>query len=232
LLWDEPYGEHAAQETWQALQNCLGQVESIARYEAKGIRYLMEALIETGLGMQRAGNPRQIGGSEHQIAYFWEINQLKNNRPVLIHGARVGVAACLAAGYYATFRRITSEEAKKTLHKMPLSLFAPQIETIETVYGPLAEKVKEDQKLFLEMDEVSYKQLKRRVFEGWSQIQSVASAVPGPRQMAAWLSQVGAPSEASEADLEANEVEQALKYAHLLRGRFTVLTLAHLFGMA
>ena len=39
-------------------------------------------------------------------------------------------------------------------------------------------------------------------------------------------------AEAAEAGLEDAEVEQALKNAHLLRDRFTILKLAHLFGMA
>jgi glycerol-1-phosphate dehydrogenase [NAD(P)+] len=232
MLWNEPYSEHAAQETWLALQNCIGQIESIARYEAKGIRYLTEALIEAGFGMQRAGNPHPAGGSEHQIAYFWEINRLRNHRPPLLHGERVGIASCLSAGYYATLRRISADEAKKTLHKMPLSLFVPQAETIEAVFGPLAKQVKDDQEGFLEMDEPAYKQLKRLVLDHWTQIQSIAATVPGPRQMSAWLQQVGAPAEAAEAEIEAEEVSQALQYAYLLRGRFTILTLAHLFGMA
>ena len=39
-------------------------------------------------------------------------------------------------------------------------------------------------------------------------------------------------TEAAEAGLEVAEVDQALKNAHLLCGRFTILKLAHLFGMA
>ncbi len=232
LLWDESYDEHAAQETWLALQNCLGQIESIALYEPKGIRYLTQSLIEAGWGMQRAGNPSPAGGSEHQMAYYWEINRLRQQKTILIHGARVAIGTCLSAGYYATLRRITLAEAKKTLHKMPLALFIPQIKEIEAVYGPLAARVKEDQELFLEMDETAFKQLKKRVLDAWPQIQSIAASVPGPQQMAAWLQQVGAPTTAEEAALEPEEVQQALKYAHLLRGRFTILKLAHLFGMA
>lgn len=232
LICDEPYLEHAAQETWLALQNCLGQVDAIARYEPKGIRYLIEALIQAGFGMQRAGNPHPAGGSEHQLAYFWEINRLRSGKPTLLHGERVGLGVCLSAGYFAAIRRISLEDAKKTLHKTRLSFFAPTEEVIDEIFGPLAVNIKDDQKAFLEMDEVEFKQLKHRVLKSWPQIQSVAASVPGPRQISAWLHQVGAPGDPQDASLETTEVDQALKYSHLLRSRFTVLKLAHLLGIA
>ena len=232
LLWNEPYDEHTAQETWLALQNCLGQVDSIALLEPKGVRYLMEALVQAGFAMQRAGSSRPSGGSEHILAYYWEMMRLRNRQPTLLHGSRVAVGSSLACGYYATLRRMTYEDAKKYLNKTKPGFFVPQPEAIQGHFGPLAARVLEDQEDFLAMDEAGFKQLKKRVLENWTQIQSIAATVPAPRQLAALLNQVGAPAEAAEAGLEALEVEAALKNAHLLRDRFTMLKLAHLFGMA
>jgi len=232
LLWDEPYDEHAAQETWLALQNCLGQVESISVLNPRGIRYLMEALLQSGLAMQRAGSSRPASGSEHHLAHYWEMMRLKQGIPPLLHGARVSVGLYLSAGYYATLRRMTLADARQYLKKTKPVFFVPQAETIQAAFGPLSDRVLEDQENFMAMDEAAFKRLGKRVLDSWPQIQSIAATVPAPRQMITWLHQVGAPAEAAEAGLEVAEVDQALKNAHLLCGRFTILKLAHLFGMA
>ena len=127
---------------------------------------------------------------------------------------------------------MTFEEAKKYLNKTKPVFFVPEAETIKLHYGPLAARVMEDQEDFMAMDELGFKQLKKLVLENWSQIQAIAATVPTPRQVTTWLNQVGAPAEAAEAGLEVMEVEQSLKNAHLLRDRFTMLKLAHLFGIA
>jgi glycerol-1-phosphate dehydrogenase [NAD(P)+] len=232
LLWDEPYDEHAAQETWLALQNCLGQVENIAVLNPRGIRYLMEALVQAGFATQRAGSSRPAGGSEHHLAHYWEMMRLRAGLSPLLHGARVGVGTYLSTGYYAVLRRMTLEDAKKYLNKTKPVFFVPQADAIQAVFGPLADRVLEDQEDFMAIDEAAFKKLKKRVLDAWPQIQNIAATVPAPRQIVTWLHEVGAPAEASELELGPEEVDQALKNAHLLRGRFSMLKLAHLFGMA
>jgi glycerol-1-phosphate dehydrogenase [NAD(P)+] len=232
LLWDEPYDEHSAQETWLALQNCLGQAENIAVLNPRGIRYLMEALIQSGFAMQRAGSSRPAGGSEHHLAHYWEMMRLRSGLPTLLHGERVGVGVYLSSGYYATLRRMSFEDAKRYLNKTKPIFFVPQAEVIQTAFGPLADRVLEDQENFMAIDELTFKTLSKRVLDAWPQIQTIAATVPPPRQIITWLHQVGASAEAGEAGLEDAEVEQALKNAHMLCDRFTMLKLAHLFGMA
>ena len=232
LLWDEPYDEHAAQETWLALQNCLGQVDNIAVLNPRGIRYLIEALIQSGFAMQRAESSRPAAGSEHILAHYWEMMRLRAGLPGLLDGTRVGVGLYLSSGYYATLRHMTVEDAKKYLNKTKPVFFVPQVETIQAAFGPLADRVLEDQEDFMAIDEAAFKQFSKRVLDAWPQIQTIAATVPAPRQVITWLHQVGAAAEAAEAGLEDAEVEQALKNAHLLRDRFTILKLAHLFGMA
>jgi glycerol-1-phosphate dehydrogenase [NAD(P)+] len=207
-------------------------MENIAVLNPRGIRYLVEALIQSGFAMQRAASSRPSAGSEHHLAHYWEMMRLRAGLPTLLHGARVGVGLYLAAGYYATLRRMTLEDAKKYLNKTKPVFFVPQAETIQAAFGPLADRVLEDQEVFMAMDEAAFKQLGKKVIEGWPQIQSIAATVPAPRQMITWLHEVGAPAEAAEAGLEEAEVDQALKNAHLLCDRFTMLKLAHLFGMA
>jgi len=69
------------------------------------------------------------------------------------------VGTYLAAGYYATLRRMTYAEAKKYLNKTKSVFFVPQAEAIKTAFGPLADRVLEDQETFMAMDEVAFKNL-------------------------------------------------------------------------
>lgn len=231
IIWDEPYDEEAARETRLALESCMEHIEEISLLEHTGIENLIKALIQSGFSMQKAGSSRPAGGSEHHLAHYWEIKRLRNHQDTALHGERVAVGTYLSAGYYAAIRRMSLTDAKKYFNKTKAIFFSPQDETIEAVFGGLAERVKTDQQDFF-MDEEVFASLKKRVLDNWTDIQAVCATVPSPPQIEAWLTKAGTPAQASAIGITPEEVKQALMNAHLLRGRFTMLKLAHLFGMA
>ena len=97
LVWDEPYGERIAQRTRNAVQGCVNRVEEIGIASEDGVRSLMEGLIESGFCMMEAGYSRPAAGAEHYLSHFCETKLLRENRPAILHGTKVGVACIMSA---------------------------------------------------------------------------------------------------------------------------------------
>lgn len=231
LLWDEPYDERIAQRAQTAVRNCAGQAEAIGRASDEGVRALMEGLIESGLCMLEAGSSRPASGMEHHLSHYWEMKLLWEGRPAILHGAKVGVATMMAAGYYRKIRQMTRQQAIELLNTSTLPNREEDIRRIRSVHGPIADRVIAAQAPFLDMSEQAYEQLKQKIIDGWPDIQQIAATVPAPQELAGWLRTAGGPTDAKTLGLNDQEVANAVAHSHFLRNRFTVAKLSRILGI-
>ncbi|MCL6458770.1 MAG: sn-glycerol-1-phosphate dehydrogenase, partial [Gorillibacterium sp.] len=87
----EPFCPLAYELTWEALEDCVRHTSEIAVASPEGIRLLMEALVVSGLSMQLVDHSRPASGAEHHLSHMWEMALLREGRPQILHGAKVGV---------------------------------------------------------------------------------------------------------------------------------------------
>jgi glycerol-1-phosphate dehydrogenase [NAD(P)+] len=231
LLWDEPYDEEIAQRMLRALQTCVDGAAEIAQASEAGITRLMEGLFETGLCMLDFGQTRPASGSEHHLSHFWEMKLLQENRPALLHGAKVGLGTVFAAGRYEIVRSLSREEIVRQLANVSIPDRETEIACIRQFYGPLANQVIAVQHPFLEMTVADFEALKRRVIDKWDEVLEIAATVPPAQEIAGLLTQVGGPTTPQQLGLSAEETQAALNHAHYLRARFTVAKFGHLMGL-
>ena len=231
ILWDEPYDEAIDQRARRALNSCMANAEQIGRAGEAGICSQMEGLIETGLCMVEAGNSRPAGGSEHHLSHYWEMTLLKEGRPAILHGAKVGVATTLVARRYEKIRHMTRDEVSVRLAATPLPDREREIALLQNVFGAVAGQSILEQAPFLDMTAESFGQLKAKIVERWQDIQAIAATVPAPADLVELLRTVGGPADTRALGLNENEVAMAEKYAHYLRNRFTVMKLAYILGL-
>jgi glycerol-1-phosphate dehydrogenase [NAD(P)+] len=191
----------------------------------------MEGLIETGLCMVEAGNSRPAGGSEHHMSHYWEMTLLKEGRPAILHGAKVGVATTLVARRYEKIRHMTRDEVSVRLAATPLPDREREITLLQNVFGAVADQSILEQAPFLNMTAEDFAQLKAKIVERWEDIQAIAATVPAPVDLVELLRKVGGPADTGGLGLIEAEVATAEKYAHYLRNRFTVMKLAHILGI-
>ena len=232
LLWDGPYDAAVAQRTRAALQHCVDHAAEIGQASAAGIRALMEGLIESGLCMTTAGHSRPASGAEHLLAHYWEMLLLREGRPAILHGAKVGVGAVLIAGYYAQLRKFTPAEALARLQATPWPDPEAEMERLRMEYGELARAIIDEQRRFLALTASSRDRLIEKIVGHWPEIQAIAATVPAPDTLRAWLAQVGGPADPADLGLSDDEGGAALAFAHYLRDRFTVYKLSRMLGMA
>lgn len=231
LLWDEPYDESIARRTLTAVDLCVANAPAIGQGDQAAIRVLMEALIESGFCMLDFGTSRPASGAEHHYSHYWEMKLLQEGRPAILHGAKVGVATALVAGYYDQFRRMSRQDVVDRLEASTLPPRAAEVERIREAYGALADDIVKVQAKFLNLTDADYDQIKHRIVENWDEIQAIAAQVPPADQIAALLRTAGGPSTTAELGLSADEEAQAIAYGHYLRDRFTSRKLARVLGL-
>jgi glycerol-1-phosphate dehydrogenase [NAD(P)+] len=231
LLWDEPYSEQVAERAWRALQECVRHTGGIGAAEPEAVRSLMAGLAKSGLCMLEAGNSRPAAGAEHYLSHYWELKLLREGRPAILHGAKVGVACILIAEQYEQVRQFTREQAIERLKGVPLPERGQEVAHIRAGYGPIADQVITGQAPFLDLSEHAYEQLKQKIIAHWADIQEIAMTVPPTQELIYMLRLAGGPTDTRGLGLGDEEVAQGLEYAHYFRNRFSVTKLKRMLGL-
>jgi glycerol-1-phosphate dehydrogenase [NAD(P)+] len=231
LLWHETRDEAISHRVRQALERCVDRVAEIGQASPAGIQALMDGLIESGLCMLDANNSRPASGTEHQISHHLEMKLLWNHKPAVLHGAKVGAASIVAAEYYQRLRQLSRAELVLQLARARKPARDQYIRDIEQAYPGIEAIVLGEQEAFISLSDTDYAQLKQQLVDNWSAIQAIAATVPTPQQMATWLQQAGGESHLSALGFSEADIQEAVEYSHLLRNRFNVNKLWHLFGL-
>jgi glycerol-1-phosphate dehydrogenase [NAD(P)+] len=222
ILWDEPFDLPIFERTRQAALRCARQAAEIGQANEAGVRVLMENLIESGFCMLDFGNSSPASGAEHHLSHFWELKLLEEGRPAVLHGAKVGVASVITAGWYQALRALAKPEAERRLAAARLPDPQTAVAGLQKHYGPAAEEMVAEQREFIFMDAGEQERLKQRILDRWDLLQEIAAAVPEPAHLVEWLRLAGAPVTGRELGLGAAEIRSAQDYSHYLRKRFTI----------
>lgn len=231
LLWDEPFDTQICRRVQIALQNCVDHAEAIGQASTEGLQALLDGLIESGFCMLDFNGSRPASGAEHQISHHLEMKLIEQQRPAVLHGAKVGASTIIMAGLYDKLRRIGREELLERLAGVQLTPADDHRQAIRAAYPAIADKVMAEQAKFLAMTGPDFDKLKAKIADDWAEIQEIAAAVPTPDQLTAWLTQVGGATTLQSLGFSDAEVTQAVKNAHYLRDRFNVDKLGHVIGV-
>lgn len=230
LLWNEPYDEAIAQRTLDAVQICVDNVDAIGHGAPEGISRLLDALLESGYCMLDFGESRPASGAEHHTSHYWEMKLLREGRPAILHGAKVGVATVMVAELYDRVRALSREEVSDLLEAATWPARAEEVARIGAAYDDLAAGIIADHKAFLDITPAQVDALKRRILENWDEIQAIAAQVPPAATVADLLQRAGGPTTAAELGFDAAERDLGFDNGHYLRNRFTMRKLVRVLG--
>ncbi len=231
LLWGEAYDPEIAEHTWEALQLCIAQADTLCDRDQESIRLLMQGLIESGLSMMRMGTSNPASGAEHHISHFLEMRTIQVNGPHLMHGDTVALGSIPAAMMYARFRAMSKDEAAAILSQATLPKPEDEIRAIQAAYGPLADDTIKQVHNQIYMGEERFEQLKRDILANWDTLQQYADRVAQPEQITGWLEKVCGPTSPDQIGIGKAEMDEAIQNAHYLRERFTITKLFHYMGI-
>jgi glycerol-1-phosphate dehydrogenase [NAD(P)+] len=228
LLWHERYDQQIADEVAQLLHACVENREEIGQVEAGGVTTLMHALIASGNAMLAFGSSHPASGSEHHLSHYLELKLLRDGKPAVLHGAKVGLCMLTIAGLYEQLRRISKAEATRLLEKTRLPDVQQEIETIRLAYPQSADAVIAGQQSFLEISPADFAALKQAVVTSWDEIQQIAASVPPVDELHSLLQLAGCATTPQALGLTPEDIQEALRYGHYLRPRFTICKLMKL----
>jgi glycerol-1-phosphate dehydrogenase [NAD(P)+] len=231
LVWNGTFNPGIAARVRKTLNACIHAVVEIGQASQDGIRELMFSLFDSGMCMLDFGNSRPAAGAEHYMSHYMEMKLIREGRPAVLHGAKVGLFTIYAAELYARLRALDRDTAAARLKATPQPERSADIERIHAVYGPIADKLVIEQAPFLNMSSNTYARLQQQIIERWDQIQSVAAEVPTPQRLIDMLRQSGGATTPAELGLSDEEVEQAILNSHLFRNRFTICKLGRMLRL-
>ncbi|SDZ23526.1 glycerol-1-phosphate dehydrogenase [NAD(P)+] [Evansella caseinilytica] len=223
LAAGEPYCPLAAEITEEALTFCIDNVDNIAAGDETGIQLLMEALINSGIAMLLIGHSHPASGGEHHVSHYWEMDFLRNNKPQVLHGAKVGVACGLIADLYK--KKVRPSIAGDGELENMVSLLQPtgKAEAAGHEQGDGGAKSAVDNNGEAGNDERIAASLNAIAVDRAS-ILDIIDRIPDGDTIRGWLEKVGGETEPEQLGIEAEVVAAALTEAHHIRSnRFTFL---------
>ena len=231
LLWNEPYDPVIAERTRRALELCVKNTTEIRDATPAGIEIILNGLVESGICMRLNGNSRPASGSEHHLSHYWEMKLLQENRPSVLHGAKVGIGTIHIARQYEVIRHLNRIQAEQYLEGATLLDPKSELHQIRRVFGPISTDIEREQQRYLEMTPDEFSSLKIEIAAHWNSIIEIAESVPTAAEIHTLLEQVNAPTNVTMLGLQAEEGAEALQNGHYLRGQFTVTKLGRVLGL-
>ena len=227
----DPYDPNLAGRVSKRLEQSVKLIDHLEDAWEQNIYALTDALLDVGLCMLEMGNSRPASGSEHSCSHYWEMKLLREGRPAIYHGTKVGIASMLMAERYEWIKKIDIDEVNTRLASTPMPILEDEISTIRKVYGSIADDIIRSQKIYLEMTPEEYHKVQERISSHWPDIHALARSVPSPEEMGRLLHKAGLPVEPEEINLTKEDVKEALYYGHYLRNPFTIIKLLRMLGI-
>ncbi len=231
LVWEEPYDDAIAERTLDTVRQSVDARREIGHGEDAEILTLMNALIESGLCMLDFGASRPASGAEHHISHFWEMQLLRDGKPGILHGAKVGVATVMVCRLYERVRSLDAAAVKRQLESTTPPAFDEECSMIHSAYGSLAGDVIEAHRPLLGLRGSVLEGIQERILTNWGRIRKIVDEVPETETVREYLRDAGAPTEPSEIGLSPELAQQGLLSGHFLRDRFTIAKLVRVLGL-
>ena len=199
ILNGDPYDAAIAERSRNARDQVASQASLIDEGWENSIKSVMEALYEEGLCMLEYGSSRPASGSEHAFSHYWEMMLLREERPAVFHGSKVGLASIWIAKYYEMLREMSKDEAARCLENFQKPDPALEVQKMENGYGSLVGPfIIKTQEAYLDLQQERYDELKRKIIDQWDEVQEVAQEVPTSDEIRQLLKKVGGATNPSE----------------------------------
>ena len=225
LVNQEYYCPEVAKMVLDTVQSSLDVADGLSKNEPAAVKQLFSSLLLTGIAMSYTGNSRPAGGSEHHLSHFWEMTFLSQGRAPVMHGSKVGLGTIITCALY---RHLLTFKPDFSAARTQASLFNSQawIAEIWRTYPGSAESIILLEQKIGKNDPVNVIPRITRIEKAWPDIcQTISDTIPEPSVIAQALKLTQGAVRPEELGIEPQLVDDAVRYAHDMRDRFTVLQL-------
>ena len=212
----------------QSEQLCASAASSLKLREPNAIRMLMEALCLSGIVMTIAGSSTPVSGGEHLISHALDMHSHTTGRKKQLHGAQVGVATLFSASLYERLLEVNASELDVALLANRYKSIEEWMQSLQGFFGNASEAVAEQfaKKYPKSKDELEMRL--RKIIEVWDELFSkLRPLLRSQNELRRLLHSAGAPTTVWELKIDVEEFKEAIRLAHTIRSRYTVLDLAN-----
>ncbi len=231
LLAEAAGVEPVERESWKLVQDNLrewvGDPTGIRRADRTALAGLVEGLVMTGLGMQRANSSRPASGADHQFSHLWDMQHHTHQGATPMHGCKVAIGTLASTAMHeqvlaSNIQHLSTEENSIRTHW-------PEWEIIEQAIrndfpdASLAEQVlQQSRDKYLKASELV--QRLQRLKAGWPElcVRLRDQLIPAST-IQEMLAQAGAPNMPEEIGISRQRLQKSYKQAQWIRSRYTVL---------
>lgn len=226
ILAREVAGEGFEEEPLRIMDGVVEAVvaaaDGIAALNPASVESLMLGLTLSGLSMAAAGTSQPASGAEHLISHFWDMLGHRDSWRLDLHGRQVGVACIMIS---ALWERLLSLEEHDLTAALGQDADALRYDVI-ACYGDLAGRCLSQ----FSRKSPSHSAVAAHVERArgkWADLRDALRAiVVSPARMRDELAAGGAPTTLAEIGRSPDDARLALRWARVLRNRYTCLDLA------
>lgn len=231
IINDEPCCEVCCEIVTDAIEKLLASIDEIRAKTDRGMQILIEALLLAGATIGIVGHTRAVASVEHNIAHYWEMQQMLRGRKAPSHGASVGVATLLV---WPLFTRFAQDDIQgldlEAIRAQRLSREAREKWMIDA-YGEANGRaiMEENPGDFLSWPEQERRI--RRAQERFGEIRAVIAELPDLKRITAAMQTLGAPLTPAECGIDSQLLSLSMRCAKDYRTRYTLFKLLDECGM-
>ena len=197
----------------------------LADSDPAAITELFRLLLVSGLSMAVSGTSSPASGAEHLLSHYWDMINLRDDKPVNLHGAQVGVGSMVIDRLYHEIFEIDFQSGS--------FVRGPETETarrdIERIFGSLAPAVwSEWEAKLAARTELDLERLREHEMLIKGEIERTLAV---GRVVRGVLNAAGAPTRAAQLDIGSADLEAAVRQGRKIRNRYTALDVAAEFGI-
>jgi len=225
LIRGEPYCPAPGRILGEAFSSALDVFPRLGQRDPEAVVLLVKLLLISGMTMTIAGTSSPASGGEHLLSHYWDMINLRDRRPLHLHGAQVGVASMAMDALFAavsdTDFRSASPNRIPTSDEARWDLDAAFGDLADAVWPQWSAKLAERSARDLEL-------LRRHESDIKTEIHQVLETGRSIRRA---LHASGAPMWADDLGLNADDLAAAIRHGRKIRTRYTVLDVAAELGL-
>lgn len=229
LVTDEYYCEDVARQVLETVESCRRQSRNLGRHDPAAAKSIMEGLILSGIYMSQVGNSRPASGAEHHLSHFWEMSLLRQGRPPVLHGSKVGLASIMICSLYRHLLTIQPDFTRAREHaraRMSEEDHQTWVKQMRVAYQEGADELIELEKISGKNDPARMARRIDMLEEKWMLLcHVIEETIPDPETIRQALVEAGGVTDPEQLGIDRLMVADALRYAREMRNRYTVLQL-------
>ena len=214
-----------------AINKLLKNIPEIRARTEYGIRVLIEALLLAGVTIMIIGHTRAVASVEHNIAHYWEMQQMLRGNRAPSHGASVGVATLMV---WPIFKKFASEDISNldmdAIRAKRLNR-AEREQWMISAYGEANARAIMSEN---EGDFLTWEEQQRRILRAQQRISDIRAAIalmPEYDEICAAMVELGAPLTPAECGVGDDLVNLSMHCAKDYRTRYTLFKLLDECGL-